>query len=141
MLLNGHRIYSHSLLFIWTKIAFLIDSFMIHTYNLHMICVHYFFSGMLLYVVFIFMMVQWFLFPHTGKHTQSGIFATFPSGEINQITPPRLHDSNIALDICSVIQSTSLCLFIDRDAFFHLFHYRNAGKKIIRFSYKKVIDL
>lgn len=62
-----------------------------------------------------------------GKLIQRWIFKTVSCCTINQTTPTRLYNTNITLDICSIIQSTAICLFADCHAIFYLRNYWHAG--------------
>lgn len=66
-------------------------------------------------------------FPSAGKLIQRWIFKTVSCCTINQTTPTRLYNTNITLDICSIIQSTAICLFADCHAIFYLRNYWHAG--------------
>lgn len=81
-------------------------------------------------IVHIFAMFIGFLFsfPNTGEHIELGFPSTVPSGKIDQIATTGLYNTDTTLDIRSVVQSTSIRLFIDCNAIFHLLHHRDASK-------------
>lgn len=62
-----------------------------------------------------------------GKLLQRWILKTVSCRTINQVTATRLYNTNITLDIRSIIQSTAICLFADCHAIFYLRNYWHAG--------------
>jgi hypothetical protein len=74
-----------------------------------------------------------FFIPSTGKLVQRRFFKTVPCCTVNQATAARLYNTNITLDIRSIIQSTAICLFADCHAIFYLRNYWHAGILICHF--------
>lgn len=67
-----------------------------------------------------------------GEHIQFGIFATVSCITADQAVATKLLNSYSTVDLCSIIQSVTVCVSVDCNAVLHLFGGRNAGKN---FSY------
>lgn len=63
-----------------------------------------------------------------GQYIQLGILAIVSGITAHQTVATKLLHSYTTVDICSIIQSTAICMPIDCHAVFHLFGGRNAGK-------------
>lgn len=71
-----------------------------------------------------------FIWEKTGEHVELGIFAPVPGGPLDQATSPGLYDPYTALDICTIIQSTAVCVSAHCDAVLYLFDCWNAGEML-----------
>lgn len=69
----------------------------------------------------------YFLHWNLGEYIQRWILTFIPSCTTDQTLETRLYNTNIIVDICTVIQSTPVRLSTDCDVVLHICYYWHAG--------------